>query len=167
MRAAGASRILHAGDISARWVLDELEQVAPVTAVRGNRDFLAGRLRQVEFLDLGGVSLALMHGHGGFFHYLRDKVDFYREGYRLERYLDLLVSAAGTASVVVFGHTHHTVIHQHRGKLIFNPGSASFGPHPGDLPTLGLLHISAAGEVRPEIITLRGWVICDRKWVNN
>jgi putative phosphoesterase len=163
-RSAGVSTILHAGDISANWVLSRLGEVAPVIAVRGNRDFLAGRLKLVEQLNLNGVSVALMHGHGGWIPYLKDKVNFYRDGYQLDRYLDLLVESAEEAKVVIFGHTHHPVIHQYKGKLILNPGSASFGPVKGELPTVGLLHI-AAGKVRPEIIPLHGWKIREHKWV--
>jgi putative phosphoesterase len=164
-REAGVTSILHAGDISTGWVLEELGRVAPVTAVRGNRDFLARRLKLVEYIQYNGVSIALMHGHGSLVSYLMDKVRFFIEGYRLERYLDLLDSAAGGAKVVVFGHTHHAVIYNHRGKLVINPGSASFGPHQGELPTLGLLHISARGEVSPEIVSLRGWKIRNHTWV--
>ena len=109
----------------------------------------------------------MMHGHGGLAPYLKDKVQYYLEGYRLERYLDPLVRAAGPARVVIFGHTHRPGILHYKGKLIINPGSASFGPLPGDLPTLGLLHITASGEVRPEIVLLRGWEIRERKWVKS
>jgi len=35
---AGAEHILHAGDIGLPWVLLELGQIAPVTAVSGNTD---------------------------------------------------------------------------------------------------------------------------------
>ena len=35
---AGVDRILHAGDIGMPWVILELEQIAPVTAVIGNSD---------------------------------------------------------------------------------------------------------------------------------
>lgn len=34
----GADHIIHAGDVGARAVLDELARLAPVTVVRGNRD---------------------------------------------------------------------------------------------------------------------------------
>ncbi len=163
-QSAGVSHILHAGDISVNWVLSKLGEVAPVTAVRGNRDIFAGRLKLVEQLNFNGVSVALMHGHGGLVPYLKDKVRFYQDGYQLDRYLDLLVRSAKASRIVVFGHTHHPVIYQYKGKLIFNPGSASFGPARRDPPTIGLLHF-AAGEVRPEIIQLRGWEIRERKWV--
>lgn len=162
--AAGVERILHAGDISAGWVLEELGRVAPVTAVRGNRDFFAGRLRLAETVYFSGVMIALVHGHFGLTPYLVDKVKFAFEGYCLERYLEPLARAAGLAEVVVFGHTHHPVIRMHQGKLLMNPGSASFGPHPGDLPSLGLLRIFSSGEVRPEIVSLRGWKIRERRW---
>ena len=34
----GCETILHGGDISSRHILDRLEQIAPVKAVRGNND---------------------------------------------------------------------------------------------------------------------------------
>ncbi len=34
----GVDHIIHAGDIDKKEVLDELEKIAPVTAVRGNAD---------------------------------------------------------------------------------------------------------------------------------
>lgn len=163
--AAGVTRILHAGDISTSQVLSDLAQVAPVTAVRGNRDFFAGRLPLVEHLDLGGVRAALMHGHGGLVFYLKDKLQFTLSGYRLERYLDLLVTKAGDAQIVIFGHTHHSVITSHKGKLIINPGSATFSPIRFDPPSIILLNVSATREVRSEIVHLRGWTIRDRDWV--
>jgi putative phosphoesterase len=162
--AVGVQQIFHAGDISTDRVLARLREVAPVTAVRGNRDIFTKDLNRIEQFEFAGVQVALMHGHGGLFPYLRDKLLFYRDGYQLNRYLDLVVDAAGAAQVVVFGHTHHAVIHQHRGKLVFNPGSASFGPFRGELPSIGLLRISG-GEAKPEIIQLRGWKISDRQWM--
>lgn len=162
---AGVSHILHAGDISCAPVLSALRQVAPVTAVRGNRDFLAGRLNMVEQLKLGGIDIALMHGHHGFLFYMKDKVQFTLHGYRLERYLNPLVRNAQGAKLIVFGHTHYSESTTYKDRLIFNPGSATFGPTPSDLPSIGLLYFSGSGEVRPEIIPLRGWKILNRKWV--
>jgi putative phosphoesterase len=165
MRAANVQRILHAGDISIKPVLTDLSLAAPVTAVRGNRDFLARNLKMVETVNINGVCIALMHGHGGLLNYLRDKVHFYRVGYRLTRYLKLLATTEKSAQVVIFGHTHHPEIAQYDGKLIFNPGSACFGYKLSDLPSIGLLHISPSGEVRPEIVLLPGWKIQGRKWI--
>ena len=39
-QAAGVQAILHAGDVSGPQLLAQLEQIAPVYAVKGNRDFL-------------------------------------------------------------------------------------------------------------------------------
>lgn len=164
LREAGAAHILHAGDISAAWVLDELRQVAPVTAVRGNRDLLAGPLELVERLELGGVPVALMHGHGGWLPYLWDKWQYLLFGYRLERYKNRLYRAAGPARVAVFGHTHYPVKLWYQGVLLFNPGSASFGTRQNRLPSIGLLRIYPGGKVKGEFLRLEGYRIERRRW---
>ena len=165
LRAAGVQHILHAGDISTQRVLDELASLAPVTAVRGNRDLLLGHLPLIVQLELGGARIALMHGHGGWGPYLFDKIRFLTQGYRLERYLKVLSQAGGQAQVIVFGHTHYPVQTVHAGQLLFNPGSASFGCQQSLPPTLGLLHVDAAGQVRAEITPLSGWRIHRRRWI--
>jgi len=177
LRAARVDHIVHAGDISVARVLEALRAVAPVTAVRGNRDLLAWRLRMVERLELGGVKIALMHGHGGLLWYLWDKWHFWRDGYRLERYLGLLLRTAGTlrnkgpaqdggpARVIIFGHTHHPEILWYGDQLLLNPGSASFGFRRGLTPNLALLRIYPAGRLEAEIVPLTGWTIHDRQWV--
>jgi hypothetical protein len=76
LKAAGVGHILHAGDICVPGVLDELSQVAPVTAARGNRDILLSSLPLVQNITLEGVEIALMHGHGGLWFYLWDKWQF-------------------------------------------------------------------------------------------
>ncbi len=166
LRAARVSHILHAGDICVQEVLDMLRQVAPVTAVRGNRDVFAGPLQLVEELELGGVRVALLHGHGGLAPYLWDKVQFFLDGYQLEQYLNRLDKTGNAASVVVFGHTHHPEILSRAGKLLFNPGSASFGPDDGVPPTLGLLRFFNGGKVIADIVPMKGYVVKNRKWVN-
>ena len=167
LRAAGVRHILHAGDICLRGVLDELAGLAPVTAVRGNRDLLAGQLAMIEEVELGGAHIALMHGHGGWGPYLRDKWKFLLSGYRLERYLKLLQQASPRAQVVVFGHTHYPTLTHHAGRLLFNPGSASFGCQPNKPPSIGLLHVApgSPAQVTAEIIQLEGWRIKFRRWV--
>jgi putative phosphoesterase len=164
-QAAGVAHILHAGDISTSQVLDTLRQVAPVTAVRGNRDFLAGQLNMVELLEIGGVPIALMHGHGGLLPYLFDKWKFWRYGYQFKRYINLLVRASEDAKVVVYGHTHHIEMVTVQNKLLFNPGSASFGFGRGKPPSIGLLHITPTGEILPEVRMLEGYRIVKHQWV--
>ncbi len=171
LRAANVQHILHAGDISLRPVLVELAQVAPVTAVRGNRDMLIHGLRMIEQLEFNGVQIALTHGHGGLWPYLRDKVWFLLRGYQLERYQEPLIKAAGAAEVIVYGHTHFPENLWYAGKLFFNPGSASFGVdsrrHPGlqNQPSIGLLHLTQGEPPRAEHLPLRGYEIRERTWV--
>ena len=62
---AGVAAILHAGDICSPQVLERLETVAPVYAVRGNRDWVLLRhLPSTRLLEFGGIRVAMAHGHG-------------------------------------------------------------------------------------------------------
>lgn len=166
LRSAGVQHILHVGDVSAGRVLEQLEQVAPLTAVRGNRDFLiARRLHLVERMEICGVSLVMMHGHGGLLPYLWDKALHFTLGYDLTRYLRKLARSGGSAQVVVFGHTHNAVIANYEGKLFFNPGSASSGAYRHGLPSFGLLRFPGSGQVNAEIARLYGYRMENRTWV--
>lgn len=167
LREAGAGHILHAGDICVASVLDTLRQVAPVTAVRGNRDMMAGPLPLHQVIELAGVKIALTHGHGGIGPYLWDKWQFWLFGYRLERYLRVVTRWSQGAKVIVFGHTHHAETVWHGEQLLVNPGSASFGFGRAAPPTIGLLRIYAGGEVQAEIRALTGFQIKNRRWVQD
>ncbi len=118
--------ILHAGDISSPVVLASLEQVAPVHAVRGNRDWaLAGSLPLTLELNFLGVTVGLTHGHGGgFIPYIVDKIKYLRQGYQYERYRDQLLAAFPQVKVIVFGHTHRPENRQEGRQVLFNPGAA-------------------------------------------
>ena len=128
----GSEYIIHAGDVGAPEILEELGLIAPVTAVRGNIDkgAWAKKLPETEVLEVGGLSIYVLHDL---------------------KTLDLKPKAAGFAAVVS-GHSHvpnHEVRH---GVLYFNPGSA--GPRRFSLPvTMGKIEI-VDGELRPEIIRL-------------
>ena len=103
-----ADLIVHAGDFSHPSVLAELREVGPVAAVHGNVDSpeLRRELPESLVLDLGGVTLAVIHDAGP------------RTG-RLER----LRARFPDADAVVFGHSH-LPLHERRGDFqIFNPGS--------------------------------------------
>jgi putative phosphoesterase len=162
---ANVNLILHAGDISSHGVLEELGRVAPVQAVRGNRDWLFVKtLPLILNLELAGVPLALMHGHGGMLNYLVDKYLYLRDGYDFARYQKKLVKSAAQAKVIVFGHTHRSVNTIIDGRLLFNPGSANFGNNREILPSIGLLRFFVGGEVRGEILKLSGFRLKDGVW---
>lgn len=144
--------ILHAGDVSVPRVLTQLSEVAPVYAVRGNRDWLAlGRLPYSLNLTFEGTTIALVHGHGHRWIYLSDKIELLMRGYHFDRYRDRLLQAFPDVRVIVFGHTHRPINHWVGEQLIFNPGSPHFPGEKGYSPSVGLLHISDSGYVWGEI----------------
>jgi putative phosphoesterase len=128
----GSTHIIHAGDVGSPEILETLSTIAPVTAVRGNVDksAWAHKLPETEVLQLGGVSIYILHSLAQ---------------------LDLKPRAAGFA-VVVSGHTHIPRQQTRDGVLYFNPGSA--GPRRFKLPiSVGRL-ILENGTVRGELLTL-------------
>ena len=61
-RLQGCGLILHGGDISSRRILDRLEQIAPVKAVRGNNDKeWAESLPAFLDFELGGLRICMTH----------------------------------------------------------------------------------------------------------
>ena len=127
----GSDYIIHAGDVGDPQILRELEQIAPITVVRGNVD--AGKLRQLpdsSILEVGQISIYVLHDLNQ---------------------LDLSPAAAGF-QVVISGHSHQPAIEWRNDVLYFNPGSA--GPRRFKLPiTVGRLRVSGK-LIEPEIITL-------------
>ena len=116
-------------------------------------------------LELAGVSVALMHGHGSWLNYIVDKGYYLFQGYRFQRYKPLLKRAGKGAKVIVFGHTHFPEVIWDDGQLLFNPGSAGFGSKRGQDPGWGLLEIFADGKVVPKIIPLQGFQLVKGKWI--
>jgi putative phosphoesterase len=165
-QAAGVELILHAGDICTTGVISQLEQVAPVKSVLGNRDWVFYRkLPLSRELELAGVPVVLTHGHGNFINYWIDKWYYYAVGYQLERYHHYLARFAPRARVIIFGHTHHAENIWREGQLFFNPGSASMGWRPGQEPSIGLLKFYSDGQVMGEIIKLDSYRLEARHWI--
>ena len=132
MALRGSKHIIHAGDVGEPEILDKLETIAPVTAIRGNVDkgAWARKLPETEVLEIGGISIYLLHDLAQ---------------------LDLKPEAAGF-NVVISGHSHVPKQETRSGVLYFNPGSA--GPRRFKLPvSVGRL-ILEKGKVRGEIITI-------------
>jgi putative phosphoesterase len=154
-RQAGVKAILHAGDVSVPRVLEELEQIAPVYAVRGNRDIFSLRYLPIQVrLNIEGVSIGMAHGHGTFRKYMSDKFHWVVYGALVERYVRRMLETFPDVDVIVFGHLHVPCRLNLEGKLIFNPGSASH-PQPREhSASVGLLHIEQGKEPEGEIIEL-------------
>ncbi|MBI5664265.1 MAG: metallophosphoesterase family protein [Nitrospirae bacterium] len=116
----GSDLIIHAGDIGDLQIIDKLEAISPVVAVRGNIDneTRAYNLKKTEVVDLGGHTFYILH-------------DVSR--------LDIGPSSSHV-SAVIHGHTHRPDIREHDGVLYINPGSA--GPRRPRLPvTVAVLNI--------------------------
>jgi uncharacterized protein len=133
----GSALILHAGDVGDALVLETLERIAPVHAVRGNTD--GGALRRALpatlVVDLGS-------GAGGPLAYV----------FHGDEELDLDPTAAGIA-LVVSGHTHAPTLERRGGVIHLNPGSA--GPRRFKLPvSVARARVERGGIVGVEIVEL-------------
>jgi hypothetical protein len=129
----GSDHIIHAGDIGAPNVLERLQTIAPVVAVRGNND--KGTWAEVIPETL------LFEVNGRTIHVLHDLAQ-----------IDLHPAAAGIA-VVISGHSHKPEIVEREGVLFVNPGSA--GPRRFRLPiAVAKLYVGTT-SVHADIIELR------------
>lgn len=104
--------IIHAGDIGNPEILEQLNTIAPVIAVRGNMDSgtWTKHLPKEKKILVGDATLFMLHSLYG--------VD--------------IEAIAPDADVVVSGHTHQPEIREKNGVLFVNPGSA--GPRRYDYP---------------------------------
>lgn len=152
---ASVAAILHAGDICSQAVLAQLDHIAPVFAVQGNRDvWCLSHLPMKLLLEFEGVKIGLTHGHAGFANYLTQKLSYLIDGYQFTKFKDGLCKEFPDASVIVFGHTHRSENTRNDDVLIFNPGAASqfrWGKVP---PSIGLLHLENGSVLESKIIPL-------------
>jgi putative phosphoesterase len=133
-----ADVILHAGDVTAPEVLDELAGYSPVHAAMGNGDGpdveAWGSLPVVE-LDIDGVSIAMLHDAGP------------REGRgrRMRRRFP-------QADLVLFGHSHIPIDSVHEGLRLLNPGSPTWKRRQ-PAPTYATVDIES-GQILSRIVSL-------------
>ena len=116
----GSELIIHAGDVGKPEILDALQSLAPVVAVRGNIDQAAwaSKLPLTAVAEAGPASIYVLH-------------DVHE--------LNLDPAAAGF-QIVVSGHSHKPAREERGGVLYINPGSA--GPRRFQLPiTLARLNL--------------------------
>jgi hypothetical protein len=150
---AKVSQILHAGDISNPRVLRELETVAPVLAVRGNRDWFLN-LPMQRVIQVGSKRIGLVHGHGSWGDYFRDKIHYVLYGpQKFEYFMQRAISLVSEVDILVFGHNHEPMLKQVDGVLVINPGSACRQALDLKPPSVALLHVNG-NEARAEIVYL-------------
>ncbi len=128
--------ILHAGDLSTRAALDQLEAYAPVEAVQGNIEDaeIVRALPIKRQITVGGCLIGMVH-------ILGDRAT--RHAAARREFPD--------ARVVIFGHSHIPFAEDCDGLLLLNPGSAT-DPRGQPSATIALLTItdgSPAAEIIP------------------
>lgn len=137
--------ILHAGDIYQLSVLDELEQIAPVLAAKGNGDHKLPpdpRIKESHVLILDGMRLGITHS-----------VEYPEPPWcTLEKAMER--EFGGPVDIIISGDTHVAIVESYKGILIINPGSPTLPNGLYQLGTVGLLEISP-NRVEASIIQLR------------
>lgn len=121
----GSDHIIHAGDICDAGIIEKLERIAPVSAVRGNNDVgaWAERLNETELVRIGGIGIYVIHNVAELDH----------------------ARVPAEVQVIVFGHSHKPVAERRHGVLCVNPGSA--GPRRFKLPIAAAELVIENGEV--------------------
>jgi putative phosphoesterase len=154
---AEVTHIIHAGDISMMSALDPLKEIAPVIAVRGNRDLLyINKLPTERTINIENVAIGITHGHGSWPRYAWDRTRlFFFPPKKFSYYENIARGILPDTKVVVLGHNHAPANYWLDGQLIFNPGSPA---HPNPAvpnlkPSIGLLHIDGH-NVEGEIVFL-------------
>ena len=131
--------ILHGGDVGRPEILDELETIAPVTAVYGNTDGweLRERLPEVATVELDGFTIVVTHGH--------------QLGSPTPERLQAEFPAA---EIIVYGHTHRPLLTLVDVVVtVMNPGGA--GPRRFDLPaSVGILELEPGIPPRGRLVPL-------------
>jgi putative phosphoesterase len=128
---SGVDHILHAGDIGLPWLILQLENIAPVTAITGNTD-IGLDFKETEVLELEGRRFLLHH-----------IVNPHAPAPEVRRRI-----IRENPDAVIFGHTHKPFSEKINGTLYLNPGYA--GKQRFKLPrSVAILHCDESG-LRPE-----------------
>jgi putative phosphoesterase len=161
LRALGdVELILHCGDLECLGVLDYLETIAPVLAIRGYEDPMepGDRLApSTRVVSVEGISIGMVHD----IQWPTPRISTTPDGTGLVfppgRSRDIFEKKFGQpVDVVIFGDTHEELICHYDGTLIINPGSPTYPgrQHPrGSLGTLAILEINQ-GAVAVRLVDL-------------
>ena len=141
----GVDLILHAGDIYLLSVLDELESIAPVLAVRGNGDRSLpadSRLKDNLVLACCGFRFGVTHG-----------LDYPEPPWRsLEKAMQ--DEFGGKVDIFIFGDSHVALTDIYKGVLHINPGSPTFPNQIEGPGTVAVLEIKPWQTATARIVSL-------------
>lgn len=123
-------RIIHLGDYERD--VEELQKLYryPIDYVQGNCDFIS-YAPEVKMLDFHGVRLLITHGH---LHDVKWEYDTILEA-----------GKENNANIVLFGHTHVSMVKNIDNITLMNPGSISL-PRDGKGCSFGVLEIENDGK---------------------
>ena len=130
-RLAGSDRILHAGDVGAVEILEQLRELAPVDAVRGN-------------VDLGDGLASLPTVVAGTAEEVSYRMIHQREHVPAEWQKE--------ARLILFGHSHRPEMEWHGNTLWLNPGAA--GRRRFHLPLTVAIVTVDGRRIVPEILSV-------------
>ena len=157
---AGCDLVLHCGDLECIGVLDYLEELAPVLAVRGYEDPVerGERLANVSrIVEVEGIRIGMVHD----IQWPPPSIATTPDGTGLVWPASGLAASlqkkfGGEVDVVVFGDTHEEMVEWREGVLFVNPGSPTYPGRrhtPGSLGTVAILDIND-DEVGARIVNL-------------
>lgn len=113
--------IIHAGDIGNPDIIEDLQTIASVVAIRGNMDFEAWANEFPETQDVPASETLI--------HVIHNVSNFD------------IKSDSANFNAVIHGHTHKPCIENRHNMLFLNPGSASL-PQIDQSPSVALLRVS-------------------------
>lgn len=147
----GVDLILHAGDVTGPEVLEELEAIAPVYAVRGDQDIGLDHLPVRRVVEAGNKRIGLIHGNRPRWLELPGttwNMLFGQRWFLAPRFYMHVVRAfeGDDVNCVVCGHIHRPYIGDVNGIMVINPGSTYVNildrrTQPGQYVSVGLLEI--------------------------
>ncbi len=144
--------ILHAGDVYAISVLDELERLAPVLAAQGDDDGFAiasdRRMKERHLLNIKGITILLKHV--GPWSSLCDSKGV--SGLAGSQH-KTTAQHKMTPDIIVYGHTHTAKVENRNGILAVNPGSPTFPEYELRLGTVALLTVNS-GKAEANLVQL-------------
>ena len=155
--------ILHCGDLYDRDLLPGLSRLAPMYAVRGNRDILSWfRLPPCIDLTVSELRVHMEHGQGNFAQYLLKKLRilchrFLNKPWEHEK-VTRVPRNFRDYDVCIAGHTHHLQIFRSESTLIVNPGHLNlYHGRETEAPSFLLMSVTEDG------IVFRKFILHDRK----